>query len=481
MVDIINEEISNYKMDTDRNQINTNKDIMNIDTDKELNMTTASKDNKRVGININNPDFSKYTYKDIGPYVIHIKHKEFNTGNLHPTKIGKLVFENNTQNVKEIKRINKFTIEIIFQTYKDANNAIEQEIWGENNYNAFIPYNKIRISGVIRGIPQCHTEEEIMLQMESPVPIIGVQRFNRRVYENDSYKLIPTQTVKLLFKSQYLPEAVYLYHTRFPTEKYIYPVIQCKKCQKFGHKEQFCRNEIKCAICSEPHNESKCNIKKPKCANCGLEHKATNQYCMVYTSEKKLKEKMAENRISRTEAKQIMTNPNAFSAISKPDYSSENFPSLGTPIPTTYRQIHPKPNNTIKRVHTDNKQQPTMKKGKTQYSIHDSEILNTKQGVATTTTREVWNVEKNKLQSVNANDVTTPTQSKQEGRDRYKYQNKTKTQMSNYNENPYENKRTLTYFQKEFLSIINHKCLSPEITPLIHKLRDELIPLIRIE
>ena len=124
-------------------------------------LTTASNDNnKRVGININNPELLKYTYKDVGLYVIHIKYKDYNTGNLHPTKIGKLVFENNIQNVKEIKKINKFTIEIIFQTYKDANKTTELKIWVQNNYNAFIPYNKIRITGVIKGIPQFHSDEE---------------------------------------------------------------------------------------------------------------------------------------------------------------------------------------------------------------------------------------------------------------------------------------------------------------------------------
>ena len=38
---------------------------------------------------------------------------------------------------------------------------------------------------------------------------------------------------------------------------------------------------------------------------------------------------MAENRISRMEAKQLITNPNALSAIRIPDYTTENFPCLG--------------------------------------------------------------------------------------------------------------------------------------------------------
>ena len=87
--------------------------------------------------------------------------------------------------------------------------------------------------GIIRGVHQSHSEQEILEHIESSVPIINVQRFHRRFDEGDTCKYIPTQTVKITFQAKYMPEAVYFYHTRFITEKYIFPVQQCRKCQKF--------------------------------------------------------------------------------------------------------------------------------------------------------------------------------------------------------------------------------------------------------
>ena len=59
---------------------------------------------KSVTRNANNePQTNKYSYRDMGPYTIHIQHKELNAGNLHPTKLGKLIYEQNIPNVREIK------------------------------------------------------------------------------------------------------------------------------------------------------------------------------------------------------------------------------------------------------------------------------------------------------------------------------------------------------------------------------------------
>ena len=205
--------ITELNMETD-NQNNTKLEKINDESNRDNNTINDSKEkNKRLGIYVNNPEMEKYSYKDIGPYVIHVKHKDYNVGNigLHPTKIGKLIYETGIQNIKEVRRLNKNTIEIIFKTYQDANKALEHEIWKINNYIVFIPLNKIRSTGILRGVHQMYSEEEILHQIESNVPVIAVQRFNRRIYEDNNYKFIPTQTVKITFKSQYLPEAIYIY------------------------------------------------------------------------------------------------------------------------------------------------------------------------------------------------------------------------------------------------------------------------------
>ena len=86
---------------------------------------------------------------------------------------------------------------------------------------------------------------------------------------------------------------------------------------------------------------------------------------------------MTENRISRIEAKQIMNNPNSFNIISKPGYTSDNFPSLSETKSIESKELQTKRINASKRTHTDINQQPFMKKGKILTPSQNRESLET--------------------------------------------------------------------------------------------------------
>ena len=48
-------------------------------------------------------------------------------------------------------------------------------------------------------------------------------------------------------------------------------ILQCFKCQGFGHKALNCTKNEKCVVCGEAHSHKNCPNKekrKPKCANC---------------------------------------------------------------------------------------------------------------------------------------------------------------------------------------------------------------------
>lgn len=61
-------------------------------------------------------------------------------------------------------------------------------------------------------------------------------------------------------------------------------IIQCKRCQQWGHAATFCARTPKCLRCAESHLTSACgsNSDQHKCANCGGDHLANNQSCAVY-------------------------------------------------------------------------------------------------------------------------------------------------------------------------------------------------------
>ena len=67
-------------------------------------------------------------------------------------------------------------------------------------------------------------------------------------------------------------------------------LIQCRKCQLWGHSTGNCFADIRCMWCAANHNTSECTIKtnneinanKIKCANCGEKHPANSIECRVY-------------------------------------------------------------------------------------------------------------------------------------------------------------------------------------------------------
>ena len=62
-------------------------------------------------------------------------------------------------------------------------------------------------------------------------------------------------------------------------------ILQCFKCQGFGHKAPNCTKEEKCVVCGEAHSHKNCPNKekrKPKCANCSGPHVANYRRCPAY-------------------------------------------------------------------------------------------------------------------------------------------------------------------------------------------------------
>ncbi|KAJ3616563.1 hypothetical protein MTP99_018894, partial [Tenebrio molitor] len=85
-------------------------------------------------------------------------------------------------------------------------------------------------------------------------------------------------------------------------------IIQCHKCQSWGHSATNCFSKSKCLKCAGQHLTSECELKKDnvndqqkiKCANCGEKHLANSTECEVYQARKqhldKIKAAAAEKK-----------------------------------------------------------------------------------------------------------------------------------------------------------------------------------------
>lgn len=62
-------------------------------------------------------------------------------------------------------------------------------------------------------------------------------------------------------------------------------IIQCKRCQRFGHTKNQCFRPFRCVKCGNEHSTTQC-IKKPDteatCANCNEKHPASYKGCKIY-------------------------------------------------------------------------------------------------------------------------------------------------------------------------------------------------------
>ena len=62
-------------------------------------------------------------------------------------------------------------------------------------------------------------------------------------------------------------------------------IVQCKKCQRYGHTQNFCKRDPKCVKCAGDHLTVDCTkpkkLQNPKCANCGESHPASYRGCVI--------------------------------------------------------------------------------------------------------------------------------------------------------------------------------------------------------
>lgn len=80
-------------------------------------------------------------------------------------------------------------------------------------------------------------------------------------------------------------------------------VLQCFKCQEYGHTKGYCKLQDVCVICGALHNSANCTLEKnseqKKCNNCGGNHTANYKGCQVYKIyQEKLQFRQRKDQIS---------------------------------------------------------------------------------------------------------------------------------------------------------------------------------------
>lgn len=113
--------------------------------------------------------------------------------------------------------------------------------------------------------------------------------------------LEPTANNKEIYKLEYLQNT----KIRIEAPRIKNTIIQCTRCQAYGHSKTYCRKPFNCVKCGKPHDSQTCT--KPKdtpatCALCHGNHPANYKGCTVYRDlkAKRFLQRPAERTTNKT-------------------------------------------------------------------------------------------------------------------------------------------------------------------------------------
>lgn len=295
--------------------------------------TSQKTDNYKRNIDFQN----KYKPSDTGPYFVYVEHRENNIGRLFPVRVGHYLFTNHLfkNHIEDIKSIGINRVKIIVKSAKVANELVNNEILTSKNLISYIPKVYTHKKGIIRMVDTFLDEDFILSNIESDIEVTEAKRMTRKMSDNEGHtKIIKRQIVILTFLGSSLPKSVKLNLCNFPVDPYIYPVVQCYKCLRYGHTEKLCRSDVRCCYCSEEHPKEQCQRKDtPQCVFCKTEdHSSVAKNCPEYIKQRSIKQTMATQNLSFREAESIVNNPSYAKVVNNNRFAVlsdlNNFPNL---------------------------------------------------------------------------------------------------------------------------------------------------------
>lgn len=93
--------------------------------------------------------------------------------------------------------------------------------------------------------------------------------------------LEPDENNKSIYNIKHLNRAV----VKIEPPRKVEELVQCYRCQQFGHTKAYCSKTFKCVKCGDEHPTAECqkNRETPaRCSNCNKDHPANYRGCRVY-------------------------------------------------------------------------------------------------------------------------------------------------------------------------------------------------------
>lgn len=115
-----------------------------------------------------------------------------------------------------MKNVGRNKISVEFKNAQAANSFIINPTLTLSKYKALIPTFNITRTSLVRGIPCEWFLEDFVESLELPSgcgEVLKARRLNRKLVFDGNVSWVPTQSIVLTFRGQFLPEKIYSFHT----------------------------------------------------------------------------------------------------------------------------------------------------------------------------------------------------------------------------------------------------------------------------
>lgn len=268
--------------------------------------------------------------------------------NLHVTKIPPFILYNVTSKLPSlINQIKESTSEFTYQlladnkikiltrtveSYKTVKNILDENNIERHTYK--LPEEKL-FRVVLRNLHHSTEPERIIEALsEEGHEVKQIMNVRDRITKSPKnlffIDLLKKSNNGEIYNIKTLLNAV----VRFEAPYNKQTIVQCKRCQNYGHTRNQCTQHFRCVKCAEYHDYRSCKKKKEdgqpaKCVLCGGAHPANYKGCQVYLD-------ILHRRTSpQNQAAQKQKN----STVALPSTSQENRPATAAVRSTSYAQV----------------------------------------------------------------------------------------------------------------------------------------------
>lgn len=164
---------------------------------------------------------------------------------------------------------------------------------------------------VLRGMH--HTEDVTLIKDELRLLGHEVRNISNVLHRDTKHPLPlffidlePAPNNKTIFDVKHLNNTIVTFETPYKKRE----IVQCKRCQRFGHTKNHCNRPFRCVKCGNEHPTSNCS-KIPDtpavCVNCNENHPASYRGCKTYQDYKqKVYEPLREKRVVTQPTTQVV-------------------------------------------------------------------------------------------------------------------------------------------------------------------------------